>query len=377
MPEGGTVDYSLMETQVKLKIHDDDDPFLDLEEVKNEDREQEVAKDLKVAKPALDDDAVPVQLCFLFEKNTMEGRETRGQIACDAGATMMLQYRSHLFTILICERFARFIRWDRSGAIVCKRFDYTNESSLIFDFYKRFTQLSPSQRGKDASVSAIADDDPDAIDAREKYGFYVADMWHGDGTAKPKREIDIADQKLCRMNLNFDGVPCRFVVCAPKFDDWALSPFGKCIRRSLALDLDLHNPRKIHGGLLFMKDYWGEDSPRIAKESDIYHRLAQHNVPHVAKMETGGDVPDMITITQQHARKLSSLPPGSKTSRLPALVAHRIFVRNIGRHLTTFLNAPAHSSTSFVARRPTPHTRILPYAIAHRRHTKLKARTLC
>ncbi|KAK0439070.1 uncharacterized protein EV420DRAFT_1202383 [Desarmillaria tabescens] len=62
---------------------------------------------------------------------------------------MMLQYRSHLFTNLICGRFARFIRWDRSGAIVSKRFDCTKETTLIFEFYKRFAQLTPSQRGKD------------------------------------------------------------------------------------------------------------------------------------------------------------------------------------------------------------------------------------
>ncbi|KAG7442422.1 uncharacterized protein BT62DRAFT_905964, partial [Guyanagaster necrorhizus] len=87
------------------------------------------------------------------------------QIASYAGAIMMLQYRSHLFTILICGRFARFIRWDRTGAIVSRRFDYTKRPDLVFDFYKRFSQLSPSQRGNDTNVSPIPDDDDDAIAA--------------------------------------------------------------------------------------------------------------------------------------------------------------------------------------------------------------------
>ncbi len=50
-------------------------------------------------------------------------------------------------------------------------------------------------------------------------------------------------------------------------------------------------------------------------------------------METGGDVPNMVTITQPHARALSNQLPGNY---LPTLQAHRIFLRTIGRDLTAF-----------------------------------------
>ncbi|KAG7442400.1 uncharacterized protein BT62DRAFT_905846, partial [Guyanagaster necrorhizus] len=73
---------------------------------------------------------------FPFDSNSIEGMETPGQIASYPGATMMLQYRSHLFTILICGQFARFIRWDRTRAIVSMSFDYTNDPDLVSDFYK-------------------------------------------------------------------------------------------------------------------------------------------------------------------------------------------------------------------------------------------------
>ncbi len=116
----------------------------------------------------------------------------------------------------------------------------------------------------------------------------------------------------------------RFVVCAPQFDDGTFLPFGRSTCRSLGVDLDSPDPedrKKPYGGLPFMKDYWREDSPRTVKKSDIYHLLAQHNVPHVDIMETGGDVPNTVTITQQHARVLPNqlLIPGNQTVTLVPL----------------------------------------------------------
>ncbi|KAK0476089.1 hypothetical protein IW261DRAFT_1402073 [Armillaria novae-zelandiae] len=317
MPEGRTTDHSLMETQTELKAHANYDAF----------------EEPKVDEPVPDD--VTVLPGLPFENDSIKGRETRGQISCHAGVTMMVQHRSHLFTILICGCFARFIRWDRSGAIVSKRFDYTQEKTLIFNFYLRFAQLSPSQRGKDPTVSPLTDQSVDAI-ARAKFNLFDTDMWHGDAGPTPKRDIDIEDQKLLSIEMTLEDKFRRFIVCAPKFDDGAFSPFGRSTRRSLAIDLDspdLEDAKKPYGGLLFMKDYWREDSPRTVKESDIYHLLAQHEVPHVGKMETGGDIPDMVTKTQHYARAFPNQLP---RHRLPTLQAHRIFLQTIGRDLTTF-----------------------------------------
>ncbi|KAK0496650.1 hypothetical protein EDD18DRAFT_171205 [Armillaria luteobubalina] len=370
MPEGRTTGHSLMETQTELKGHTNYDAFIDLEEEQeslageansegdeefeveeegtedeaaqeevdedddeeHEQEHEEVAKEgPKVDEPIPED--VKVLSNFPFENDSIEGRETRGQISCYAGATMMVQHRSHFFTILICGRFARFVRWDRSGAIVSKRFNYTQEKTLIFNFYSRFAQLSPSQRGKDPTVSPLTDPDEDAI-ARAKFKLFDTDMWHGDAGPKAKRDISIEEQKLLRIEMTVSDKIRRFVICAPKFDDGAFSPFGRSTRRSLAIDLDSPDLKGAgYGGLLFMKDYRREGSPRMVKESDVYHLLAQHDVPHVAKLETGGDIPDMVTITPQYARTLPNQPPGN---RLPTLQAHRIFLKTIGRDLTTF-----------------------------------------
>lgn len=84
---------------------------------------------------------------YPFENDTEGGRKTRGQIASYAGVIMAMQFRSHLFSVLICGKYARFIRWDRSCAIVSRRFDYTLYPRILFNFYHRFAQLTDTQRG--------------------------------------------------------------------------------------------------------------------------------------------------------------------------------------------------------------------------------------
>ncbi|KAK0475292.1 hypothetical protein EDD18DRAFT_1218735 [Armillaria luteobubalina] len=344
MSEGAHHQSLVMEMQTELKGHANYDAFADLEEgqealveeansegdeefeVEEEDTEDEAAQDEedededqdqdhmetakeepKVNEPVPED--VKVLPGFPFEN-----------ISCYAGVMMMVQHRSHLFTTLICGRFARFIRWDRSGAIVSKRFDYTKEKTLLFNFYSRFAQLLPSQRGKDPTVSPLTDPDEDAI-ARAKFKHFDTDMWHGDAGPKAKRFISIEEQKLLRIEMTVNNKICRFVICAPKFNDSAFSPFGQSTRRSLAIDLDSPDLKDASNeGLLFMKDYWRED-------------FASDGQRIGPKMETGDDIPDMVTITQQYARTLPNQLDGY---HLPTLQAHRIFLKTIGRDLTTF-----------------------------------------
>ncbi|KAK0442042.1 uncharacterized protein EV420DRAFT_1084066 [Desarmillaria tabescens] len=130
--ESRTADHSFMEMQTELMVHDDDDAFIDLDDEEElEDEDQQMAGTDSPLSRGTGDISEPIQPPksvppnFPFENDTLKGRETRGQISCYAGATMMFQYRSHLFTIFIHGRFARILRWDRSSAIVSKRFNYT------------------------------------------------------------------------------------------------------------------------------------------------------------------------------------------------------------------------------------------------------------
>jgi hypothetical protein len=63
---------------------------------------------------------------FHFENDSEVSQLNRGQLCSYAAAHAGSQFRVHTFTLSICGRSARFIRWDRSGATVTRSFDYIN-----------------------------------------------------------------------------------------------------------------------------------------------------------------------------------------------------------------------------------------------------------
>ena len=118
-----------MQLFVELKLDSTVDPFLDP-----------------------DDPLQPKVGDFRFERDTSESYKIRGQLASYAAALTGCQFRVHLFSVLICGEYARFIRWDRSGAIVTRRFDYSKQPHVLADFFWRYSHLNDRQRGYDSSV---------------------------------------------------------------------------------------------------------------------------------------------------------------------------------------------------------------------------------
>ncbi|THG96417.1 hypothetical protein EW026_g5418 [Hermanssonia centrifuga] len=88
-----------------------------------------------------------------IEKQTDESSKHRGQIIHYAAEQMAVQHRVSLLTISMTGRIARFIRWDRSGAIVTKAFDYVDSPHLLAEFLIRFSRLNAAQRGFDTTVT--------------------------------------------------------------------------------------------------------------------------------------------------------------------------------------------------------------------------------
>ncbi|PBK80503.1 hypothetical protein ARMGADRAFT_1040033 [Armillaria gallica] len=199
MPEGHTTDHSLMEMQTELKAHANYNAFVDLEdnqkspaaeengkdkedkegyEVEEEETENKAEEEEAAEKEPNVDEAVPEDIKVLpnfpFKNDSIKGHETCRQISC---------------------------------YIVSKQFDYTKEKTLIFNFYKCFTQLSLSQQGKDLTIAPLTDDDEATI-AWAKFGLFNMDMWHGDAGPKPMRDIKIEDQKLLHINMTLDDEAC-------------------------------------------------------------------------------------------------------------------------------------------------------------------------
>ncbi|EPQ50675.1 hypothetical protein GLOTRDRAFT_14307, partial [Gloeophyllum trabeum ATCC 11539] len=82
--------------------------------------------------PFEDDDELP------DGADSDERRNVRGQIIGYAAEIFAYQHRTHLFSLVILGHYARFVRWDRSGAVFSKKINYADKPKLLSDFIWRF-----------------------------------------------------------------------------------------------------------------------------------------------------------------------------------------------------------------------------------------------
>ncbi|TFY51109.1 hypothetical protein EVG20_g11163, partial [Dentipellis fragilis] len=120
-------------------------------------------------------DDKPNKSAYPFESCTKDGKETRGQITAYAAAMLELQFRTFVFSVLIMGEFARLIRWDRSGAIVTRAFNYQEDPEPLAQFLWRYNFLTRAQRGFDESVKVVetTNDTPDQDKAKEELKKYI------------------------------------------------------------------------------------------------------------------------------------------------------------------------------------------------------------
>ncbi|KDQ30030.1 hypothetical protein PLEOSDRAFT_154739 [Pleurotus ostreatus PC15] len=264
------------------------------------------------------------------ENDANAGRDTRGQIASYAGVAMAMQFRSHLFSVLICGKYARFIRWDRSCAIVSRRFDYTVYPELLFEFYLRFAQLTDSQRGLLPGFSILSK--KEGLIAVEALKKYADDTYAGAAADEYKKVIACDRPLLC---MEFEGQ--RYAVPIRRFDGGSYSPFGRMTRNRMVVLLE-PTPR-----VMFFKDFWREDSEYAEPEAEVYRLISGDEelskCRYLAKMHAGGDVKAnnyaITTIGHTH----TTFGVGCEKLELRPLTAHFVVLETVGRDLRLFRTA--------------------------------------
>lgn len=91
-----------------------------------------------------------------FEKDySTRGYETKSAITSTALNELETHFRTLVFSALILEDEVRLIRWDRAGAVVTNRFNYVNNTRLLFEFFWRFAHLMYGERGHSPSVRSL------------------------------------------------------------------------------------------------------------------------------------------------------------------------------------------------------------------------------
>ena len=182
-------DFSKMELFVELKFAESSNPFRDPKDPRQ-----------------------PQAGSFRFENDSDVSRLHRGQLCSYEAAHTGSQLRVHTFTLSVCGPSARFIRWDRAGAVVTRSFDYIKEPHILANFFWCYAHLNHSQRGYDTSVSPASPEDLQQIQ-------HVENRLRGENTAHREFHIIMVPDR------DHPKVETPFIMSfPPKYT--ARSPFG-------------------------------------------------------------------------------------------------------------------------------------------------------
>ncbi|TFK38951.1 hypothetical protein BDQ12DRAFT_650578 [Crucibulum laeve] len=239
-----------------------------------------------------------------------EGRVLcRGQMASYVTEWCNRQHRVHAFTVYIGQKSARFIRFDRAGAIVSRAFLYRERSGLLIDFLWRFAHLSRSERGYDTTVR-------EADDAERALAYEHLAEW------KPDQERPILVFTVpAEVTEPADGRDREVIAWGAMGN--ADSPTGRATRAYPVYDMTMKK-------VVFMKDTWR--SSKLEKETAILKELNEKKVRNVPKLLVGEDIPNQITRTDQFIASTWRAGKVSVTRRL-----HNRFLEDfVGRHLKKF-----------------------------------------
>lgn len=237
-----------------------------------------------------------------FVRKTPSGIHTLGQITCYAAAQLNSQFRTHAYSVYILKKTARIIRWDRSGAIVTEPILYDN-SPLLAEFFRRYSQAPSAMRGIDQSVSAPTAEE--ALVARTALGL---------DKLVPLFKVGIP--------INADASD-YFITALPRSQFYA--PPGRATWGLRAYDISRRT-------LCFVKDSWRIDLPGIQAEGLTYKTLNDHGVRNIPTCVASGD----IATDTYHATKTSSYVSQTGSRRLIPHRHYRLALNVIGRNLTNF-----------------------------------------
>ena len=240
------------------------------------------------------------------ERDSINGDNTRGQCLLYAANQLAYQHRLFAFSLVICGKKARFIRWDREGVIVSAGIDGSQRHDLIIEFLQRFNQLTAEQRGLDPTAVPAT---PREIETFE--------------SAVAKIEIEtlkrsVGDRKTYpRFRLEVRGSSDVSYYIVGKALDYNLGVVGRCTRGYLALDLSTKE-------CVFLKDMWRPDVPGIEPEHVWYEKLAEAKVPHLVRFKHASDVIPSTPPVTYHG--MVTIDPTETTSRQGAQrgLTHRL-----------------------------------------------------
>ena len=232
-------------------------------------------------------------------------KKVRGQIISYAEFIFAVQQRISLFMFVVIGTKIRFVRWDRSGAVVTRAFNYVVNWRFLCEVLWRISRCSTTQLGLDPTATRLypGDDDyhrmdtaslprpedaddtervlqPGDLPADGKFVFkYVREMFAKSVTATwPRYRLKVPHGASMR----------TFLIAKPTFRAKGMA--GRGTRGYVAIDCE-------SGAFVWLKDAWRAHYILVDPEGDTLQKLNDANIINVPTLVCHGDIEDQVTLT--------------------------------------------------------------------------------
>ena len=235
------------------------------------------------------------------KKSTRKRDADLGQAVNYALEVCRRQHRHCCFSISVSGSTARFIRWDRAGAVVSQSFDYTTNPEHLCSFLWCFAKLSNVHRGYDLTVDPATSDEEllfkRTIEEHIKWqlGPNDADL------KKCKEALEDHYQKnaVTVIHLEHHGQFISLLISRPIAVP--LSMAGRGTRTYWAVLIRANQTQTAR--VVCLKDTWRYGT--LEKEGDIICELNKRRVNNVPKLVAQEDVPE-VRVEGDEVRLLNS-----------------------------------------------------------------------
>ncbi|TBU58917.1 hypothetical protein BD310DRAFT_1012262 [Dichomitus squalens] len=240
-----------------------------------------------------------------FGTSTDTRKMVHGQIISYAEFIIAVQQRVALFMFVVIGQQIRFVRWDRSGALVTRSFNYVENWRFLCEILWRISNCSVTDLGLDPTATQLYPDDadyqrmdadalpndsdaddterdlmPEELADDSKYVFtYVREMFAKSlNTTWPRYRVEVPHGTSTR----------AFLIAKPSF--LANGMAGRGTRGYVAVDCE-------SGEFVWLKDTWRAHYIIIDPEGDILQKLNDAKIVNVPTLVCHGDIAKQVTLT--------------------------------------------------------------------------------
>lgn len=217
------------------------------------------------------------------ERNLEDKISALEQITHYAHVVQSRQFRTCVFSLAISGSTVRIMRWDRSGVLVTRSFDYRTEPGLLIKFVWRFVSAPQVQQGFDPTAfSRVLEQERDLfLEAVRSHVQLQLALGPKTPAKNLDSHVDIHHNPGVITRLVVEGR--SFLVSLPLWVSTAVT--GRCTVCFWGVDCDTKQ-------VVFVKDVWRTNVEGVEQEGQILKRLREKEVGYIPSPVCHGDVTD-------------------------------------------------------------------------------------